>query len=75
MKKQKAVIKIIEGELQEIKEAERLLLKEKLKQEEREAKTLNEMILVMTKKGSKNPVHAAKMKMQGRASRQARFKR
>ena len=75
MKKQKAVIKIIEGELQEIKEAERLLLKEKLKQEEREAKTLNEMILVMTKKGSKNPVHAAKMKMQGRAARQARFKR
>ena len=75
MKKQKAVIKIIEGELQEIKEAERLLLKEKLKQEEREAKTLNEMILVMQKKGSKNPVHAAKMKMQGRAARQARFKR
>lgn len=75
MKKQKAVIKIIEGELQEIKEAERLQLKEKLKQEEREAKTLNEMILVMTKKGSKNPVHAAKMKMQGRAARQARFKR
>ena len=75
MKKQNAVIKIIEGELQEIKEAERLLLKEKLKQEEREAKTLNEMILVMTKKGSKNPVHAAKMKMQGCASRQARFKR
>lgn len=75
MKKQKAVIKIIEGELQEIKEAERLKLKEKLKQEEREAKTLNDMILVMQKKGSKNPVHAAKMKMQGRAARQARFKR
>ena len=75
MKKQKAVIKIIEGELQEIKEAERLAIKEKLKQEEREAKTLNDMILVMTKKGSKNPVHAAKMKIQGRAARQARFKR
>ena len=75
MKKQKAVIKIIEGELQEIKEAERLLLKEKLKHEEREAKTLNDFVALAQKRGYKNPVHWAKQKTEGRASRQARFKR
>lgn len=75
MKKQKAVIKIIEGELQEIKEAERLLLKEKQKQEEREAKTLNEFIAIAQKRGYKNPTHWAKQKTEGRAARQARFRR
>lgn len=73
MKKQKAVIKIIEGELEEIKAVERLKLKEKLKQEEREANTLEKMILVMQKKGSKNPSFAAKKRLAGRAMRHQRI--
>lgn len=67
------VIEIIEGELQEIKEAERLAIKEKLKQEEREAKTLNDFIAIAQKRGYKNPSHWANKKTAGRAMRHKRL--
>lgn len=75
IKKQSAMIKIIEGELREIKEAEAAALREKHKQQEREARTLNDFIALAIQRQYKNPSEWAKRKTQGRAMRMQRLQK
>lgn len=62
-------LEVADGELVAANDNEKAAVRAKLEQEEREAKSLNELVALAQRRGYKNPMHWAKRKFEGSAWR------
>lgn len=69
LKQEVKPLEVADGELVAANDNEKAKVRAQLKQEEREAQTLNELIALAQRRGYKNPVHWAKRKFEGSAWR------